>query len=180
MRDRLSGFLRTLSALAGAAAGVLLILIMVVIVSDVVGRQVFNRPVPGAFEIVRIALLATVFLGFAYTEAADEHITVTILFDRLRPSGKRWFIAISGLLSTATAAVLTWQLYGYQQALARQGRTTGVLRLPLELVVAVATVGSGIFTLALAASLLRRFRLVTARTQSSNGDVVSEGPRSAV
>ena len=61
----------------------LVFLLMAVIVSDVFGRAFFGRPVTGAPELVRVGLVALLFLGVAQTLRHDRHIRATILKGRV-------------------------------------------------------------------------------------------------
>ena len=47
----------------GAAASLLLLVMMLLTFADVLGRYVFNTPLRGAFEITELALLSLIFAG---------------------------------------------------------------------------------------------------------------------
>ena len=50
---------------------------------DVIGRSIFNHPIPGTPELVKSLLPAVVFLSLAYTLRQGRHVNVEIITQRL-------------------------------------------------------------------------------------------------
>ena len=63
--------------------GLLTLALMFVIVIDVGGRYLFNKPLQGGVEISQILLAWILFLPLAYTLIRGAHVRVTILTMRL-------------------------------------------------------------------------------------------------
>lgn len=89
------GFIRKINvssyintAIQGLAwiAAIFLLLLMLYVTGDVIGRYVFNRPLPGAYELAATFLAFIVFLGLAFGEKIGINIRLLTLHDRL---GKR-------------------------------------------------------------------------------------------
>ena len=60
--------------------GTLLILAMALAVNaDIVGRNAFNKPLPGVYEFVGLSIVAIVFLQMANTLREDRHVSNDIL-----------------------------------------------------------------------------------------------------
>jgi TRAP-type C4-dicarboxylate transport system permease small subunit len=97
-------YLTSLLAYLAAAA---LILMMLHVTADVVGKYVFNSPLPGTAEIVAgYYMIAAVFLPLAYVEAHDQPIVADVLFNLL---GRRWqqaVLVVAYLASFAFYALL--------------------------------------------------------------------------
>lgn len=77
--------------------------------ADAVARDVWSRPIPGAFEMSSFMLSVFVLLGLAYAQQMKDHVHVTILSDRL--PGK-WADALgifTTLLSMGIVAIMCWQ-----------------------------------------------------------------------
>ena len=55
---------------------------------DVVGRTVFNHPIPGTPELVKSLLPAIVFLSLAYTQRDNRHVYVEIIVRRFTGVGQ--------------------------------------------------------------------------------------------
>ena len=79
---------RRADAVLGIAASALLMLLMLLTAVDVVGRYVFNRPLPGGFEMTELTLLVLIFAGLPLVSHADEHVTMDFI-DRLVSPGAR-------------------------------------------------------------------------------------------
>ena len=56
-----------LTATMNAIGSCLIVFIMLVMLGDIFGRFLFNKPIPGVPEIVAISLVAIVFLQIAHT-----------------------------------------------------------------------------------------------------------------
>jgi TRAP-type C4-dicarboxylate transport system permease small subunit len=79
-----------IEAVCKTLASILIVVIMLVVFSDVVCRYVFNSPLPWAYDVVNLYLMAGVFfLALSYSYAAHAHIGVDILLQRLSTRGLR-------------------------------------------------------------------------------------------
>ena len=75
--ETVGAFTRVISAGGAIAACV----IMIVMTVDVLYRNAIGRSVPGAFEIVEVALVLAIFLGMAGAERNKVHVRVTLITD---------------------------------------------------------------------------------------------------
>jgi TRAP-type C4-dicarboxylate transport system permease small subunit len=73
-RNAIGSPLGALVASMNAAGSCLVLLIMVVILVDVFGRFLFNKPLPGTPEIVAMSIVAVVYLQFPSTLRAHRVI----------------------------------------------------------------------------------------------------------
>ena len=84
---------RRVDAVLGVAASAILMAMMLLTFVDVVGRYLFNRPVPGGFEVTELGLLVLIFAGLPLVSHADEHVTMDfidrMLGDRVRAALER-------------------------------------------------------------------------------------------
>ena len=89
-----------IEAVCQAIAMALILAIMLIVFSDVVGRYVFNSPIPWAYDVVNLYLMAGVFfLALSYTYAAHAHIGVDILLNKLPSAGIRLIECITCLVA---------------------------------------------------------------------------------
>ena len=87
-------------------SGCISVATMLLLVSDVVARYVFNSPIPLVYEFSEAVLMVgIVFFGLA----GADHVSVRILVDRLHGKPKRALELVALFLSTAFVAVMTWQ-----------------------------------------------------------------------
>ena len=70
----------------GGFAGIILAALMAVTVIDVVGRYLFNAPLPGSFEITKVMMAALIFAALPAVSRFEQHITIDLL-DGITPKG---------------------------------------------------------------------------------------------
>jgi len=127
---------------ASALAGILLVGMVFLIAVTVIGRYVFNQPVTGANEILRLALLGVAFLSLGEVEMRGRHIKVKMLSDKL-PADARLILDFSmSILSVGVLVLLTWKSFdlAYDNWLDRT--ETLVLGLPIYAVMFAMVAGA--------------------------------------
>ncbi|MEI6470341.1 MAG: TRAP transporter small permease [Betaproteobacteria bacterium] len=71
--------------------GMIVIVIMALLTGfDVVGRYVFNSPIPGTFELTEALMSIVVASGIAKATQMGEHISVDALYVKLSAPTQRW------------------------------------------------------------------------------------------
>jgi TRAP-type C4-dicarboxylate transport system permease small subunit len=79
-----------IEAACQAVSVALIIAIMLIVFSDVVRRYIFNSPIPWAYDVISLYLMAGLFfMSLSYSYAAHAHIGVDILLQRLPVAGIR-------------------------------------------------------------------------------------------
>ena len=71
------------SSAFGAAS--IVVILMAMVVADIFGRKVLNKPVPMSYEVGAFMLVFIVFMGLAYSQRQKAHIRVEILTLRMPP-----------------------------------------------------------------------------------------------
>lgn len=86
--------------------GTVLIVIMAIGVNaDVLGRNLFNRPVPGVTEFLGLAIVAVVFLQIANTSREERHISNDLIMSAVARRAPRFAIAVYGMFQLIGAAI---------------------------------------------------------------------------
>jgi len=92
----------------GVVAAISTFVMMVLVVANVIGRYLFNKPITGAFEITESLLVVIIMLGLALTQYHDGHIRVTILTRRMPP----WWARFAKICALIIGAVFfSWCAY---------------------------------------------------------------------
>lgn len=146
---------RRIEQVLEAASAACLIALMAVVVVDVVGRDLFNRPLSAATEVLEIAVAAMVFLVYPILGFHEKHITVDLL--QVGPAGQRVQRFTGALFGIVAFALIAWCL-GRQVLRAMDYREASpILGIPLAGVLAVmcalATVTVGGFVAAIRRAL---------------------------
>jgi TRAP-type C4-dicarboxylate transport system permease small subunit len=143
---------RSLDALyrvSGVVAAICLALIAGLVVAQIVGRMV-GVLVPGADDLAGYALVATSFLGLAYTLKSGGHIRVALLLRRLPPSPHRFAELGALALGAAITLYFTWFAIELAWLSWRFGdMSQGTLPIPLWLPQSVMAAGLMILAIAL-------------------------------
>lgn len=88
------------------AGGLVIFALMLLAVTQIVGRKLFNWPVPGFIDWVEQAMAVFAFLGVAYCQRDGGHIRMDILIGQLK--GRTLWLA--ELVSTFVMLLLTLAL----------------------------------------------------------------------
>lgn len=154
MRSFLDGLYRFSSLLAG----LLVVFIFVIILAQIVGRQL-GFAIPSANELSGFAMAGAVFLALAPTLRAGAHIRVGVLIRRLRGGARRGLelsVGAFSLLASGYATLQLWRLvldsYAYGDL------APGLLPLPIWIPQSLLAVGLTIFAIALADTLVALLR----------------------
>ena len=141
LSDRLSRWLTNGAALA-------LIVMVLVTVCDVTTRNLLNRPILGATEIVQLTLVYVVFLGIPETFLKRSHVTVDVADHLFGPKVVYWLNLVGGIVTSALLVVMLWMMWVNAQDAYQMGDTTSDLSIPLTVFWAPMLVGGGCSVLA--------------------------------
>jgi len=79
---------------------------------DVMGRYLFNRPIPGAFEITEDYLMViAIFLAFSYTFTKNGHVSVELFTQFMSVRMKKVISKVVHLIGLVYIFLMTWQTY---------------------------------------------------------------------
>lgn len=116
----MSRFSIAVGSLSGAATG----LMMVIILTDVIGRAFFASPLPLATEISVMLLIVKIFLGMAGAQATDSNFQVTVMIDMLSPRWRRRQRIFSLLVAFCGVSVIAWLSVDYAITSTAQGEAS--------------------------------------------------------
>jgi TRAP-type C4-dicarboxylate transport system permease small subunit len=109
MFDKFRNIVQTSTRVLGYAGMAFIIPMMLLTTADAAGRDLFSRPVRGAFELSSLILAVFILLGLAYAQQMKDHVRVTLLIDRLPVRLSCTISMFTTLLSMFIAAAMTWQ-----------------------------------------------------------------------
>jgi TRAP-type C4-dicarboxylate transport system permease small subunit len=120
-----------LDRVLGAAAAVLLFVLMMITTVDVIGRYIFNWPLRGGFELTELLLLTLIFAGLPLVSRADEHVTLDFIDNLLGERGRRLLRRLVDLVCGLIILGLAWRVWIKAGKIAGYGDTTDVLLIPV-------------------------------------------------
>jgi TRAP-type C4-dicarboxylate transport system permease small subunit len=160
-----AGLLRThdwlVKGLTAVAVG-LLIPMMFLVAADVIGRSVFNSPIPAVVEInSNFLMVLVVFFPLAMVHRRRQHVFVSLFTDRLGARPKAVLGMISLLIGLAAYGLVGW--YGLNQAVraTRVGEyISGIIDVPVWISKWFIPIGCLVFCIELVIDLVRHFKTV--------------------
>jgi len=101
--------------------------LMLLTTADVVGRDLFSKPVAGTLEVSEYMLAVLILLGAAYTQQVKGHVCVDFFTGRFSRKTRVYFDTFTTILSLFIVTVLVWQgfVLGIQET-----AVTDQLRIP--------------------------------------------------
>lgn len=112
-------------------AGATLFALMSVVAVDVVGRYLFNKPLPAGYEMVQALMGVMVFTALPLLSRENEQITIGLLDHLFKGRANRWRLAFVNAFSAVALAFITWRLWVHAGKLAANRDVTPVLGFPL-------------------------------------------------
>ena len=115
----------------GVAAGVLM---MLHVSADVIGRTIFNHPLPGTTETVAAYyMVAVAYLPWAWLARNDQHIAAEYFTRKASPAAAFWLDILAKTATALFVAVFTWQtlLRAWRTSQAHESWQTAMGYLPV-------------------------------------------------
>jgi TRAP-type C4-dicarboxylate transport system permease small subunit len=162
-------FLDWLYRAGGMVAVVLLVALVLVVLAQICGRLI-GVVVPGAIQAAGYLMAATIFLALAYTQAAAEHIRVSLVIEHVGPR-LHWCLEIWCLACGAClagyygfySAQLAWESWLFDD------RSDGLLAIPTCIPQAAMALGIVLFCVRLVDELFQLVRTGTPLGDGSGG-----------
>jgi TRAP-type C4-dicarboxylate transport system permease small subunit len=115
----------------GVASATVLFSMMMVTAIDVIGRYLFNRPLPGGFEMTEMMLAALIYCGLPLVSKRREHIVIDTFDTFMSRAVKRALDAFADVVCFVTLSGIGVLIFQRAARVADYGDTTNVLKLPL-------------------------------------------------
>ena len=114
----------------GGLAAIALAAVMLVVVADVVLRNLFGYPMRGQFELVELGLSATVFLALPAVFLQGAHLVVDVADHFVSPRVKRGLDLFAGAIALGVVGLILWQIAPQSLYVMRFGDTSFDLQIP--------------------------------------------------
>ncbi len=131
--------------------------------TDVILRYIFNRPVPGAYELTQFMMAIVVPFGIAYCAYVEGHVSVDLLITRFSKRIQNILGVFTSFLSLGLFILITWQNIKFIKEQFDSKLTSAVLLIPVYPFVFFVALGIGIFCIIILRDLLRYIDKVAER-----------------
>ncbi len=131
--------------------GTILIVMMVLVSADVLGRYIFNAPLQGTNELVEFLMVGLFYFTVSHAQALRTHIRVEFLLVYLSPRLRTKLDIFCHSLGLLVFALIAWQSWRAALQAWKLGETTfGLILFPLFPSKILVPIGSFLFCLRLA------------------------------
>jgi TRAP-type C4-dicarboxylate transport system permease small subunit len=131
-KSRFDRILLQISRTMSAVGAVVFLAMMLITVTDVVGRSAFLHPLEGASEMVGLLLVIGATWGMGYCQLNKMHIRINIFTEKMSPRNQNIFLILTYLVSSLAAGGVAWQgfIKTAHYITATRGQITNVLEIP--------------------------------------------------
>ncbi|MDY7219035.1 TRAP transporter small permease [Denitrificimonas sp. JX-1] len=108
------------------------VLLMAILMSaHVVGNLLFNRGIPGTYEVTEMLIVIITFVGLGYAARHARHIRMSAVYDLLKGRVRKALLIVISVGSAALMFYLAYKSAQYDLALYVRGRTSSALHIPM-------------------------------------------------
>jgi len=136
-------------------AAATLFALMAVVSVDVIGRYLFNKPLPAGYELVQALMGLLVFATLPLVSRNNGHIALGLLEHRFSGAADRLRRFSVHLFSACVLGFVTWRLWVHAGKLGAGRDVTPVLQMPLAPIAWFMTAAAALSTVLLLALALK-------------------------
>lgn len=111
------------------------------LVTHVIGRQLFGSGVTGQVELTQMSIVIMTFAGLGYGVRRARHICMSAFYDQLKGWPRKTLLILISLSTGALMFYLCWHAWGYVSSIQSRGRTSSALNIPLWIPYLAAPIG---------------------------------------
>src|SRR5487761_722428 len=125
-------FLGLITHCANYSSAIFLTAMMLITVFDVILRAIFNLPITGAYDLVQLFLVGTVFLSIPDVFLRDKNIVVDFVDHVFGARAVGALKLIANIVAVAFLTVLLWRMIPPALDSARFHEVSSVLSIPMD------------------------------------------------
>lgn len=141
-------------------ASVAMTTMIMVVVVDVAGRNLFDAPLTGAYELVEFCMGVLCPVSVVFCISRNEDICVDLVYDRLSLKARKAARLFANAFVTAVSIALMWQSWHLVQDIVGMGVATALLGVAMWPVAVLVLLSFVIMVPVQTRFLLRSFRTV--------------------
>lgn len=148
--------LATLGRVADVVSSVALFVLMAMGFVDVIGRNVFNKPLPGTVELTELLMATMIFAVLPSISRQNDHVVIDLLDSVIPARFRHGQLLVTNALGAIAFAVICWQLWVDAGKSVKYGVTTPYFEIPLGPPVYVMSVMAALASLGFVAAMFTR------------------------
>ncbi|MCH2556619.1 MAG: TRAP transporter small permease [Alcanivorax sp.] len=140
----LAAFDRVIGVIERLIIGGTVLLMALLMSVHVVGQLVFDRGIPGTYEVTEMLIVVMTFVGVSYAARHARHIRMSALYEQLRGRARKGLLMLICLGTAALMFYFAWKSGQYVVAIHDRGRVSSSLGLPMWIVYLALPAGFGL------------------------------------
>ncbi len=146
-----------LSLWGASLSAILFVSLVLLIMTEIIGRSFFDYSTMLADEYSGYFYLAAIFLGLAYTFNQEGHIRITIVTSKLSSNIKRWVDLFAGMMALSILLFALYYSWGFMmESHEMEMLSEGVSETPLYLTQIPLVAGLALFAFAMFVFVVRK------------------------
>ncbi len=138
---KIHGIIDKVSSALCLVSKVFLLAIVVIVAANIIGRKLFNAPVPGTVELVQYGMLVVMALSMARTTFSGGHITVSIVTGKLPKAVQSLIAFITLIFSVFIVGAATLICMRYIPIYMQRGQMTDHYKIPFYIIYSIMSFG---------------------------------------
>jgi TRAP-type C4-dicarboxylate transport system permease small subunit len=139
------------------AAGILFAM-MLLTMTDVVLRKVFNQGLLGALELTEFMMAVLIFFALAWTARLDRNVKMELVMKRFSRQTQPWIAMVTGTISCLLCLLIASAMFFYAYAMRASGEVSMDLWIPKYPFVYIMAAGCVVLALVHLMKALEAFR----------------------
>ncbi|MBC5638045.1 TRAP transporter small permease [Ornithinibacillus sp. BX22] len=115
----------------GQIANGVLLFMMAIISFDVIGRNFFNHPLKGTYEMTELSSAMLVFLALAITHQRGNHITIDFLVERFSKKAQNLLLGVVEMVIALVVLLIAMHIFENGLRMMERNSATTDLGLPV-------------------------------------------------
>ena len=126
-----------------------LVVMVLLTVTDVFLRYVFNRPILGSYELTEFMMAILVFSSIGYTMAVKRHVVVDLVVTKLSQRARDILECFTSLIAFILFSIVTWRNVLQAGTAWERNDVTAELFIPISPFILFVAIGIGVLSLVL-------------------------------
>jgi TRAP-type C4-dicarboxylate transport system permease small subunit len=144
--------LGAISRLMGYVSSAIIIILMLLVTANVIGRYFFNEPITGAPEIACLLMIVIVFPALAWVALEGKHVRVDFIMERCSPVVQAITDGIMLIISLGIYAIISWRSF---LAATKSSDVSSLLSIPQAPFYWIMAVGWTLFSISIIALIIK-------------------------
>jgi len=132
-------------------AGLCIVAVMMLVVSNVLLRTIFHRPILGTYEYVTLLTAVGIGLALAYCAFQNGHIAVDFIIERFPPKMQAFIDIFTNIIALGFWTLSAWYVAQYAMMMMEKNMVTPTTQIPLAPVVFL--IACGLWALSMVVSI---------------------------